>query len=136
VTNPRVVGIGKPSKYFAFPVPSLGSEAAVTLNLASRDRPERRKNPRISVSTVVRKPNTYANADGATPKDTWDQQSKTWGIQGQQENQVLDQGERIFLSTLRLCHRKSRLIVLRREIRVLSIDTCNQTGEIDKMPRS
>ena len=71
VTSPSVVGIGNPSKYFALPVASLGNEAAVTLKRASRDNPERRKKPRISVSTVVRRPRTYANAEGATPNDTY-----------------------------------------------------------------
>jgi len=71
VTNPRVVGIGNPSKYFALPVLSLGSEAAVTLNRARRESPERRKKARINVSTVVRRPRVYAATEGATPNDTW-----------------------------------------------------------------
>lgn len=65
------MGIGKPSKYFALPVLSFGNEAAVTLNLASRDTPERRKNERMRVSTVVRRPSTYATTDGATPNETY-----------------------------------------------------------------
>jgi hypothetical protein len=69
-TKPRVVGIGSPSKYFAFPEASLGSDEAVTLNRARRESPERRKKARISVSIVVRKPSVYAITHGATPNET------------------------------------------------------------------
>lgn len=41
-----VVGIGVPSKYFDFPVLSLGRAATVTLNLAKRVRPQRTKKVR------------------------------------------------------------------------------------------
>jgi hypothetical protein len=71
VTRLNVVGIGKPSKYFALPVESFGSEAAVTLKRARRERPHRRKKERISVSRVVRRPRVYARTEGATPKETY-----------------------------------------------------------------
>jgi hypothetical protein len=51
-----VVGIGNPSKYFDFPEASLGREDAVTLKRANRERPERRKNARMTVSKKVRRP--------------------------------------------------------------------------------
>ena len=66
-----VVGIGNPSKYFALPAESLGSEAAVTLKRANLERPERRKKERMNVSTVVRRPRVNASTDGATPNDTY-----------------------------------------------------------------
>lgn len=71
VSIPNVVGIGNPSKYLALPVESLGSEEAVTLNLARRDMPQRTKKARMKVSTVVRRPRVYANTDGAIPNDTY-----------------------------------------------------------------
>jgi len=40
------VGIGVPSKYCALPVASFGITCAVTLNRASRVRPQRTKNAR------------------------------------------------------------------------------------------
>jgi hypothetical protein len=69
-TNARVVGMGNPSKYLALPDASFGNEAAVTLNRARRESPERKKNARISESTVVRRPSVYASTDGATPNET------------------------------------------------------------------
>jgi len=63
--------MGKPSKYLAFPLASLGRDAAVTLKRARRDNPESRKKERIRVSIGVRKPNVYAIAEGATPNDTY-----------------------------------------------------------------
>jgi hypothetical protein len=69
VTNARVVGMGKPSKYFALPVGSLGREAAVTLKRARRERPQRRKKERMRVSRGVRRPRVYARTEGATPKE-------------------------------------------------------------------
>jgi hypothetical protein len=71
VSRARVVGMGKPSKYLAFPLASLGRDAAVTLKRARRDNPESRKKERIRVSIGVRKPNVYAIAEGATPNDTY-----------------------------------------------------------------
>ena len=56
VSRQSVVGIGNPSKYLILPLLSLGSDAAVTLNRARRESPERRKNARMKVSSVVRKP--------------------------------------------------------------------------------
>ena len=70
-SNANVVGIGKPSKYFAFPVASFGSELAVTLNRARRESPERRKIERIMVSNAVLRPRVYATAVGATPKEIY-----------------------------------------------------------------
>ena len=70
-TNTRLVGIGNPSKYLAFPVTSLGSEPVVTLKRANRQRPARRKKDRIKVSIVVLRPRTYAITDGATPNEIY-----------------------------------------------------------------
>jgi len=65
----RVVGIGNPSKNFAFPDGSLGREEAVTLKRARRERPERRKKARIRQSKGVLSPRVYAIAHGATPNE-------------------------------------------------------------------
>jgi len=67
----NVVGMGVPSKYFDFPVLSLGRTATVTLNRASLVRPQRTKNVRMRWSTGVRIPIANATAAGATPNETW-----------------------------------------------------------------
>ena len=66
---PSVVGIGVPSKYFDFPVLSLGRAATVTLKRARRVRPQRTKKVRRSVSTGVRRPRAKEQTAGATPKE-------------------------------------------------------------------
>lgn len=65
-----VVGIGVPSKYFDFPVASLGRACTVTLNRASRVRPHRTKKARTKWSTGVRRPMANAATAGETPNDT------------------------------------------------------------------
>ena len=64
-----VVGIGVPSKYFDFPLLSLGSTATVTLNRARRVRPQRTKKVRKTWSSEVRIPSANAAAAGARPKE-------------------------------------------------------------------
>lgn len=64
-----VVGIGVPSKYFDLPVASLGRCDAVTLNRASRVRPQRTKNVRRSWSMVLCMPIEKAQTEGATPNE-------------------------------------------------------------------
>ena len=66
-----VVGIGVPSKYFDFPVASLGSAWTVTLKRASRVRPHKTKKVRRRWSTGVRRPIANAATAGDTPKDTY-----------------------------------------------------------------
>jgi hypothetical protein len=65
-----VVGIGVPSKYFDFPVASLGRAWTVTLNRASRVRPHKTKKVRMRWSTGVRRPMANAATAGDTPKET------------------------------------------------------------------
>lgn len=65
----KLVGIGSPSKYWDFPVASLGTSATVALNRARRARPEQMKPVRITVSSNVRKPITKAKNAGATPNE-------------------------------------------------------------------
>jgi hypothetical protein len=67
----RVVGIGVPSKYLDFPDLSFGSNATVTLNRASRVRPQRTKKVRRRWSTEERTPMEKAAAAGAMPKETF-----------------------------------------------------------------
>jgi hypothetical protein len=67
----RVVGIGVPSKYFDFPVASLGTAATVTLKRARRVRPQRTKKVRKRWSTGVRRPIANATTAGATPKEIY-----------------------------------------------------------------
>ncbi|KAI4210194.1 MAG: hypothetical protein LQ351_006948 [Letrouitia transgressa] len=69
-TMHRLVGMGVPSKYFDFPVASLGSEETVTLKRARRVRPQRTKKDRRRVSSGVRRPRAKAHAAGETPKET------------------------------------------------------------------
>jgi hypothetical protein len=68
-TNISDVGIGRPSKYRAFPVESLGTRATVALNRASRARPQHINVVRMTVSSSVRRPTANASKAGATPKD-------------------------------------------------------------------
>jgi hypothetical protein len=68
---PNVVGMGVPSKYFDFPLLSLGRTATVTLNLARRVRPQRTKIVRRTWSTGVRMPSAKAQAAGARPKEIY-----------------------------------------------------------------
>lgn len=65
----RDVGIGVPSKYFDFPLLSLGRTAAVTLNRASLVKPQRTKKLRNRWSAEVRIPRAKAATAGATPKE-------------------------------------------------------------------
>jgi hypothetical protein len=65
-----VVGIGVPSKYFDFPDSSLGNVATVTLNRASRVRPQRTKNVRRKWSNGDRIPIANATTAGASPNET------------------------------------------------------------------
>jgi hypothetical protein len=71
-SSSRVVGMGVPSKYFDFPVASLGRAATVTLKRARRVRPQRTKKVRKRWSTGVRRPMAKATAAGATPKEIWE----------------------------------------------------------------
>lgn len=64
-----VVGIGVPSKYFDFPVASLGRAWTVTLNRASRVRPHKTKKVRMRLSMGVRRPMANAATAGDTPKE-------------------------------------------------------------------
>jgi anti-sigma factor RsiW len=64
------VGIGVPSKYFDFPVASLGNACTVTLKRARRVRPQRTKKVRKRWSTGVRRPIAKAAAAGETPNET------------------------------------------------------------------
>ena len=75
-TIASVVGIGVPSKYLLFPVASFGTEATVTLNLARRERPQRTKKVRITVSSCVRKPMEKAQTAGATPNEIYTESNK------------------------------------------------------------
>jgi len=68
--SPSDVGIGVPSKYFDFPVPSLGNMATVTLKRARRVRPQRTKKARRMWSSGVRIPRAKAAQAGDTPKET------------------------------------------------------------------
>ena len=67
----KLVGAGKPSKYFDLPVASFGKEETVTLKRARRVRAQRTKKDRNSVSSVLRRPSAKAEAAGATPKETF-----------------------------------------------------------------
>ncbi len=60
-----------PSKYFDFPVASLGRAWTVTLKRARRVKPQSTKKVRIKWSTGVRKPIAKAAAAGETPNDTY-----------------------------------------------------------------
>ena len=71
-TMVKLVGAGKPSKYFDFPVASFGKEETVTLNRARRVSAQRTKKERKRVSRVERSPKAKAEAAGATPNDTWE----------------------------------------------------------------
>ena len=71
VSTPSDVGIGVPSKYLLLPLASLGSTETVTLNRASRVRPQRTKNVRQSVSRTDRKPMVNATMAGATPNEIY-----------------------------------------------------------------
>lgn len=69
-TIDRLVGAGKPSKYFDLPAASLGREETVTLKRARRVRAHSTKKDRSSVSSALRRPSAKAEAAGATPKET------------------------------------------------------------------
>lgn len=77
----RLVGIGKPSKYAAFPLLSLGTLPVVTLKRANRASPARTKKVRKSWSNGVLIPMANAVAAGATPKDIKSaSESSSWPI--------------------------------------------------------
>lgn len=63
------VGIGVPSKYFDFPLLSLGRTAAVTLKRANLVKPQRTKKLKNRWSAKVRIPRANAATAGATPKE-------------------------------------------------------------------
>jgi len=65
----RDEGIGRPSKYFDFPVASFGTRATVALNRARRAIPEQMKEVRTRVSGMVRRPRVQAATAGATPNE-------------------------------------------------------------------
>ena len=64
-----VVGIGVPSKYFAFPFLSFGTLSTETLKRARRVRPQRTKKMRMRWSSGVLKPMAKAAAAGERPKE-------------------------------------------------------------------
>lgn len=68
-TRKREAGIGSPSKYFDFPVESLGTSAMVALKRASRAIPAQMKVVRMRVSVGVWSPIQKAMRAGATPND-------------------------------------------------------------------
>lgn len=70
-TMTNVVGMGVPSKYFDFPVLSLGSVATVTLNRASLVRPQRTKIVSRTWSTGDLIPIENAATAGETPNETY-----------------------------------------------------------------
>src|SRR5258706_10774038 len=70
-TRTRVVGVGRPSKYFDLPVASLGMIATVALKRARRARPQQMKQVRMTVSNHVRKPIANASIAGATQKEIY-----------------------------------------------------------------
>lgn len=70
------VGIGVPSKYFDFPVLSLGTTAAVTLKRANLVSPQRTKKLRNRWSAKVRVPRANAATAGATPNEICRGQAK------------------------------------------------------------
>lgn len=66
-----VVGIGVPSKYFAFPFLSFGTLSTETLKRARRVRPQRTKKMRMRWSSGVLKPIANAAAAGERPKEIY-----------------------------------------------------------------
>ena len=70
-TRTRLVGVGRPSKYFDLPLPSFGMIAAVALKRARRARPQQVKQARMTVSNHVRKPIANASTAGATQKEIY-----------------------------------------------------------------
>jgi hypothetical protein len=100
-----VVGIGVPSKYFDFPVASLGSAWTVTLNRASRVRPHKTKKVSMRWSTGVRRPMANAATAGDTPKEIYcsnrfisyhisRREQETWKIQICLSNENSGEAER------------------------------------------
>lgn len=71
VTRTNEVGIGNPSKNLDLPVVSLGSNATVALNLASRAIPQQMNVVKAKMSSVERQPMVNARKAGATPKEIW-----------------------------------------------------------------
>jgi hypothetical protein len=67
----KLVGMGVPSKYFDFPLASLGTLATVMLKRAKRVRPQRTKKVRNRWSAGVRRPIAKAAAAGETPNETY-----------------------------------------------------------------
>lgn len=63
--------MGRPSKYFDFPVVSLGMSATVALKRARRAMPAQMKSVRKSVSRGVRRPRVKARKAGATPNEIY-----------------------------------------------------------------
>lgn len=70
-TRARLVGVGRPSKYFDLPVASFGTIATVALKRARRARPQQMKQVRMTVSNHVRKPTANASTAGATQKEIY-----------------------------------------------------------------
>ena len=79
-TRAKEEGIGKPSKYFDFPVTSFGTDATVALKRASRASPQHMKPVRTTVSRNVRRPTTNASNAGATPNEILNLQYTSWLI--------------------------------------------------------
>lgn len=71
LTRARLVGVGSPSKYFDFPVASLGTSATVALKRARRARPQQMKQVRMTVSNHVCRPTANASTAGATQKEIY-----------------------------------------------------------------
>ena len=65
----KLVGIGSPSMYEAFPLASFGTLPVVTLKRASRANPDNTKAVRRSWSSGVRTPMAKAQLAGATPNE-------------------------------------------------------------------
>jgi len=66
---PREVGVGRPSKYLALPLASLGTLSVVMLKRARRRRPQRAKEVRRKWSKGVRMPIATDATAGETQKE-------------------------------------------------------------------
>ena len=98
-TMARLEGVGRPSKYFDFPVASAGMSAMVALKRARRARPQQMKQVRMTVSSHVRKPTANASTAGATTKEIYGcygvnklgdrNKRENWSVRDQQDCRVL-----------------------------------------------